>query len=46
MGDFTVWLRPWLSILADPKTRLSQRCLVSAKSLSHGLSQKVKSPND
>jgi len=25
MGDFTFWLSPWLSHLAEPKTRLNWR---------------------
>jgi len=25
MGDFTFWLSPWFSLLAEPKTRLSRR---------------------
>jgi len=25
VGHFTFWLRPWLSLLAEPKTTLSQR---------------------
>jgi len=25
MGHITFWLRPWLSLLAEPKTTLSQR---------------------
>jgi len=25
LGHFTFWLRPWLSLLAEPKTTLSRR---------------------
>jgi len=25
VGHFTFWLRPWLSLLAEPKTTLSRR---------------------
>jgi len=25
LGHFTFWLRPWLSLLAEPKTMLSRR---------------------
>jgi len=25
MGHFTFWLRPWLNLLAEPKTTLSRR---------------------
>jgi len=25
LGHFTFWIRPWLSLLAEPKTTLSRR---------------------
>jgi len=25
LGDFTFWLSPWLSLSAEPKSRLSRR---------------------